>query len=104
MNPKLMMFDEPSSALDPELVGDVLQAMRELAREEMTMIVVTHELGFAREVADRAIFMDAGAVVRGGDARGGARRSARAAHPRVPLAPALTPKAAVAARETALRS
>jgi polar amino acid transport system ATP-binding protein len=66
MDPKLMMFDEPTSALDPELVGDVLQAMRELAQDGMTMIVVTHELGFAREVADSAIFMDAGAVVESG--------------------------------------
>jgi polar amino acid transport system ATP-binding protein len=66
MEPKLMMFDEPTSALDPELVGEVLQAMRELAREGMTMIVVTHELGFAREVADKAIFMDEGVVLESG--------------------------------------
>jgi polar amino acid transport system ATP-binding protein len=66
MEPKLMMFDEPTSALDPELVGEVLQAMRELAREGMTMIVVTHELGFAREVADKAIFMDEGVVLEAG--------------------------------------
>jgi glutamate transport system ATP-binding protein len=63
MEPKLMLFDEPTSALDPELVGDVLDAMRRLAQEGMTMIVVTHEMGFAREVADRVVFLDAGQVV-----------------------------------------
>jgi len=63
MEPKLMLFDEPTSALDPELVGDVLDAMRQLAREGMTMIVVTHEMGFAREVADTVVFIDAGVVV-----------------------------------------
>jgi polar amino acid transport system ATP-binding protein len=66
MRPKLMLFDEPTSALDPELVGDVLAVMKELARSGMTMIVVTHELGFAREVADRVVFMDAGAIVEAG--------------------------------------
>ena len=66
MQPKLMLFDEPTSALDPELVGDVLDAMRQLAREGMTMIVVTHEIGFAREVADTVVFMDAGVVVEAG--------------------------------------
>jgi len=66
MQPKLMLFDEPTSALDPELVGDVLDAMRQLARDGMTMIVVTHEMGFAREVADTAVFMDAGVVVESG--------------------------------------
>jgi len=66
MEPKLMLFDEPTSALDPELVGDVLEAMRQLAREGMTMIVVTHEMGFAREVADTAVFMDEGVVVEAG--------------------------------------
>jgi polar amino acid transport system ATP-binding protein len=63
MEPKLMLFDEPTSALDPELVGDVLAAMQKLARDGMTMIVVTHEMGFAREVADTVVFMDAGVVV-----------------------------------------
>jgi polar amino acid transport system ATP-binding protein len=63
MRPKLMLFDEPTSALDPELVGEVLAVMRQLATEGMTMIVVTHELGFAREVADTLMFMDAGKVV-----------------------------------------
>ena len=63
MDPHLMLFDEPTSALDPELVGDVLDVMRELAHHGMTMIVVTHEIGFAREVADTVAFMDAGAVV-----------------------------------------
>jgi polar amino acid transport system ATP-binding protein len=66
MDPKLMLFDEPTSALDPELVGDVLQAMKQLAREGMTMIVVTHEMGFAAEVADTVVFMDAGVVVEAG--------------------------------------
>jgi polar amino acid transport system ATP-binding protein len=66
MEPKLMLFDEPTSALDPELVGDVLDAMRQLAHEGMTMIVVTHEIGFAREVADTVVFMDAGVVVESG--------------------------------------
>jgi polar amino acid transport system ATP-binding protein len=66
MQPKLMLFDEPTSALDPELVGDVLDAMRQLARDGMTMIVVTHEVGFAREVADSVVFMDAGIVVEAG--------------------------------------
>jgi polar amino acid transport system ATP-binding protein len=63
MNPEMMLFDEPTSALDPELVGEVLQVMRDLAAEGMTMMVVTHEMGFAREVADRVVFMDDGAVV-----------------------------------------
>jgi polar amino acid transport system ATP-binding protein len=66
MRPKLMLFDEPTSALDPELVGDVLAVMKDLAREGMTMIVVTHEIGFAREVADTVVFMDAGVVVEQG--------------------------------------
>ena len=67
MEPKLMLFDEPTSALDPELVGDVLQAMKQLASEGMTMIVVTHEMGFAAEVADTVVFMDDGMVVEAGD-------------------------------------
>ena len=66
MDPKLMLFDEPTSALDPELVGEVLKVMRDLAHGGMTMIVVTHEMGFAREVADRVVFMDAGVVVEEG--------------------------------------
>jgi polar amino acid transport system ATP-binding protein len=66
MEPKLMLFDEPTSALDPELVGDVLDVMRNLATSGMTMIVVTHEIGFAREVADRVVFMDQGLVVESG--------------------------------------
>jgi polar amino acid transport system ATP-binding protein len=69
MDPKLMLFDEPTSALDPELVGDVLAVMRDLARQGMTMIVVTHEIGFAREVADTAVFMDDGVVVEAGQPR-----------------------------------
>jgi polar amino acid transport system ATP-binding protein len=66
MKPKLMLFDEPTSALDPELVGDVLQVMKDLAATGMTMIVVTHEMGFAREVADSIFFMDEGMVVESG--------------------------------------
>lgn len=66
MNPKIMLFDEPTSALDPEMVGEVLAVMKELASEGMTMIVVTHEIGFAREVADRVIFMDDGYIVEQG--------------------------------------
>ncbi|GAA3035603.1 amino acid ABC transporter ATP-binding protein [Gordonia defluvii] len=69
MEPKLMLFDEPTSALDPELVGDVLAVMRRLADDGMTMLVVTHEMGFAREVADQLVFMDAGVVVESGDPR-----------------------------------
>ena len=67
MEPKLMLFDEPTSALDPELVGEVLDVMRQLADEGMTMIVVTHEMGFAREVGDTLVFMDGGVVVEAGD-------------------------------------
>jgi polar amino acid transport system ATP-binding protein len=66
MKPKLMLFDEPTSALDPELVGDVLQVMKDLAASGMTMIVVTHEMGFAREVGDSLFFMDEGVVVESG--------------------------------------
>ncbi|MVA76069.1 ATP-binding cassette domain-containing protein [Auraticoccus sp. F435] len=66
MEPELMLFDEPTSALDPELVGEVLAVMRDLARDGMTMVVVTHEMSFAREVADRVVFMDAGVVVEEG--------------------------------------
>ncbi|AXL11345.1 amino acid ABC transporter ATP-binding protein [Microbacterium foliorum] len=69
MNPDMMLFDEPTSALDPELVGEVLQVMRSLADEGMTMLVVTHEMGFAREVGSRLIFMDGGHIVEEGDPR-----------------------------------
>ena len=69
MEPKLMLFDEPTSALDPELVGDVLGVMRDLAQQGMTMVVVTHEMGFAREVGDSVVFMDEGVVVEKGDPR-----------------------------------
>jgi len=69
MNPKLMLFDEPTSALDPELVGEVLDVMRDLASGGMTMVVVTHEIGFAREVGDTLTFMDAGVVVESGNPR-----------------------------------
>ena len=66
MNPDIMLFDEPTSALDPEMVGEVLEVMKQLAAEGMTMVVVTHEMGFAREVADRVIFMDVGYIVEEG--------------------------------------
>ncbi|MCR4691318.1 MAG: amino acid ABC transporter ATP-binding protein [Lachnospiraceae bacterium] len=66
MQPDIMLFDEPTSALDPEMVGEVLQVMKELAGEGMTMVIVTHEMGFAREVADRVIFMDGGYIVEEG--------------------------------------
>ena len=69
MDPKLMLFDEPTSALDPELVGEVLDVMKDLARSGMTMMVVTHEMGFAREVADSVYFLDAGVVQESGDPR-----------------------------------
>lgn len=66
MQPKIMLFDEPTSALDPELVVDVLEVMKKLAEEGMTMMVVTHEMGFAREVADRILFMDEGRIIEEG--------------------------------------
>ncbi len=66
MNPKVLLFDEPTSALDPEMVGEVLEVMKELASEGMTMVVVTHEMGFAREVSDRVLFMDEGKIVEQG--------------------------------------
>ena len=69
MEPKLMLFDEPTSALDPELVGEVLAVMKRLAKAGMTMIVVTHEMGFAREVADQLVFMDGGVIVERGEPR-----------------------------------
>jgi polar amino acid transport system ATP-binding protein len=69
MDPDMMLFDEPTSALDPELVGDVLGIMKQLASEGMTMMVVTHEMGFAREVGDKLVFMDGGVIVEEGDPR-----------------------------------
>ena len=69
MQPKLMLFDEPTSALDPELVGEVLDVMRGLAQDGMTMVVVTHEMGFAREVGDALVFMDGGVIVEAGPPR-----------------------------------
>lgn len=69
MKPELMLFDEPTSALDPELVGEVLEVMKDLAKDGMTMVVVTHEIGFAKEVADHLVFMDDGKIVEEGDAR-----------------------------------
>jgi len=81
MEPEVMLFDEPTSALDPELVGEVLQVMKGLAQDGMTMVVVTHEIGFAREVADKLVFMEAGRIVERGDARAmiAAPREARTA-------------------------
>lgn len=67
MNPKIMLFDEPTSALDPEMVGEVLKVMKDLAKEGMTMVIVTHEMNFAREVADRVIFMDKGYILEEGE-------------------------------------
>lgn len=69
MRPQAILFDEPTSALDPELVGDVLDVMRSLAEEGMTMLVVTHEMGFARDVADRVLFLDGGVIVEQGAAQ-----------------------------------
>ena len=66
MTPDIMLFDEPTSALDPEMVGEVLQVMKQLAADGMTMVIVTHEMGFAREVADRVLFMDGGYIVEEG--------------------------------------
>ena len=66
MNPDVLLFDEPTSALDPEMVGEVLAVMQDLAKSGMTMVIVTHEMGFAREVADRIIFMDEGVIVEDG--------------------------------------
>jgi ABC-type polar amino acid transport system ATPase subunit len=66
MDPRVMLFDEPTSALDPELIGEVLTVMGQLARDRMTMLVVTHEMGFAREVADRIVFMEKGSIVEQG--------------------------------------
>ena len=63
MQPEIMLFDEPTSALDPEMIGEVLDVMKTLAKEGMTMVVVTHEMGFAREVADRILFMDDGKII-----------------------------------------
>ena len=86
MEPEVMLFDEPTSALDPELVGEVLAVMRALADDGMTMMVVTHEMGFAREVADRVVFMDEGLIVEEGRAVPGDRQPIPRAHPAVPVA------------------
>ena len=75
MKPALMLFDEPTSALDPEVIGEVLAVMEELAHEGMTMIVVTHEMGFAREAADRVVMMDEGLIIEDGHARALLRRT-----------------------------
>ena len=82
MQPQVMLFDEPTSALDPETVGEVLEVMKALAEESMTMVVVTHEMGFAREVADRVIFIDHGQHRRGGYPDRGVRLSRSTSAPR----------------------
>ena len=69
MHPEAILFDEPTSALDPEMVGEVLQVMKQLASEGMTMVIVTHEMGFAREVSDRVLFMDGGYIIEEGTPR-----------------------------------
>ncbi len=84
MDPHVILFDEVTSALDPELVKEVLDVMRELAAEGMTMVVVTHEMGFARDVADRVVFMDGGVDRRGGAAGGGPGQPEERAHQEVP--------------------
>ena len=84
VSPRVMLFDEPTSALDPELVGEVLAVIRGLAEAGMTMIIVTHEVGFARDVADRILFMDGGVIVEQGDARAGAGPSGAGAHAALP--------------------
>ena len=84
MTPNLMLFDEPTSALDPELVGEVLAVMKGLAADGMTMMVVTHEMSFARDVADRVVFMDGGYIVEEGSAGGRHRQSAARADQVVP--------------------
>ena len=66
MQPEVLLFDEPTCALDPEMVGEILDVMKELAREKMTMVIVTHEMGFARDVSDRVVFMDSGVIVEEG--------------------------------------
>ena len=90
MDPHLMLFDEVTSALDPELVKEVLDVMRELVAEGMTMIVVTHEMGFARDVGDRVVFMDEGLIVEEGPPARRARRTSRGAHQALPRARAGT--------------
>ena len=86
ISPRLMLFDEPTSALDPELVGEVLAVIRRLAEAGMTMMVVTHEVRFAREVADRVIFMDGGQIVEQGSPSRGHRQSQAGADPALPAA------------------
>ena len=90
MDPKLMLFDEPTSALDPELVGEVLDAMKQLARDGMTMVVVTHEMGFAREVGDQLVFIDEGVVVERGDPKSSAFPTDGAEDQGVPVEGSLT--------------
>ena len=90
MDPHVMLFDEVTSALDPELIKEVLDVMRELAAEGMTMVVVTHEMGFAREVGDQVVFMDGGVIVEQGAPAAGPRQPARGAHQALPGAGAGT--------------
>ena len=102
MEPKLMLFDEPTSALDPELVGEVLEVMRQLAADGMTMVVVTHEMGFAREVADSVAFMDGGVVVEEGPPGRAALEPAPRADPRLPLEGPLSSRWLIPQRCTAV--
>ena len=90
MHPKVMLFDEPTSALDPEMINEVLDVMVELAADGMTMVVVTHEMGFARKAADRVVFMADGAIVEAGDAGGVLRPTRPATAPRTSSSKILT--------------
>ena len=83
MNPDVLFFDEPTSALDPELTREVLKVIRDLAAEHMTMVIVTHEMGFARDVADHLIFMDGGVIVEQGAGQRGHQQPPARSHPRV---------------------
>ena len=98
MNPKLMLFDEPTSALDPELVGEVLGVMKKLAEEGMTMVVVTHEMGFAREVANQLVFMDDGVIVESGPPREVLSQPATRTDEGVPVQGAVMPEAPIRPR------
>ena len=99
MKPKLMLFDEPTSALDPELVGEVLDVMRGLAEDGMTMIVVTHEMGFAREVGDALVFMDGGVVVESGHPQRRPHQPPARPYEGLPLQGPLTAHATAAPRQ-----
>ena len=95
MKPKVMLFDEPTSALDPEMVGEVLEVMKELAQEGMTMVVVTHEMGFAREVGTRVLFMDGGHILEQGKPEEIFGNPRERPHPRISLQSAVKAKGAL---------